>query len=65
MNQVQDKTRLTDVVSDQWPPLAHITEDMPVRDGSLALCGAKLMGIELPDAAVVCTKCIKILKGMA
>ena len=45
-----------------WPPIAHITEEVPVVEGSLALCGAKLMGIELKDAHEVCAECIKIYK---
>lgn len=45
-----------------WPPLAHMTRksDGPVREGILALCGAKLMGIDLGDprgGRSVCFKC--------
>lgn len=48
----------------QWPPVAHIERksDGPLREGKLALCGAKLMGIPLDDAAKVCAKCERILK---
>ncbi len=47
-----------------WPPLAHIERksDGPLVEGKLALCGAKLMGIKLPDAAKVCEKCIRIAR---
>lgn len=48
-----------------WPPLAHIIreEDRPVKEGTIALCGAKMMGIDLSDApasTVVCGKCAEI-----
>jgi len=46
----------------EWPPLAHLTADLPLRKGSIAFCGAKLMGIDLPDASKICTKCIKIAR---
>lgn len=51
---------------DQWPPLAHIVDkrDGAVKEGRKALCGAKLMGIELPDAAEVCQKCIRERKRL-
>jgi len=47
-----------------WPPLAHIARKPQgtVKEGDLALCGAKLMGINLPDATKVCTKCIRIAR---
>lgn len=48
---------------DQWPPLAHIYDK---RDPEKkALCGAKLMGIDLGslhNAANVCEKCVEILQ---
>lgn len=46
-----------------WPPVQHIVrnEDRPVREGTLALCGEKLMGLDLGalrDAkGEVCAKC--------
>jgi hypothetical protein len=48
----------------QWPPLAHIERksDGPLREGKLALCGAKLMGIPLDDAHKVCEECIEIAR---
>ena len=32
-----------------WPPVQHIVrnEDRPVREGTIALCGEKLMGARL------------------
>jgi len=54
--------RLDDCTMNQWPPLAHIA-DKPqgtVKEGDRALCGAKLMGINLPNAREVCGKCIEI-----
>lgn len=53
--------------SDHWPPLAHIERksDGPLVEGKLALCGAKLMGIRLPDAAKVCEKCLEVLRKEA
>ncbi len=48
---------------DQWPPVAHIIhkKDMPAKEGTIALCGAKLMGLDLGrlnDAGNVCPKCV-------
>jgi len=50
--------------SDQWPPLAHIERksDGPLKEGKLALCGAKLMGIPLDNASAICEKCIEIAR---
>jgi hypothetical protein len=50
--------------SDHWPPMAHIERksDGPLREGKLALCGAKLMGIPLDDAHKVCEECIEIAR---
>ena len=49
-----------------WPPLAHLIreEDQPVKPGTIALCGAKLMGIDLGGVsqARVCAKCVEIFK---
>jgi len=51
---------------DAWPPLAHLVwpQDRPVKKGTIALCGAKLMGIDLSGAteAQVCEKCCAIFK---
>ncbi len=48
-----------------WPPLAHIFDHSKgeVKEGDLALCGAKLMGLHLPDATEVCKKCIRIARA--
>lgn len=45
-----------------WPPLAHLVhpDNLPVRKGTIALCGARLMGVHLEDAAKVCKKCKEI-----
>lgn len=54
-----------------WPPLQHIirNEDKPAREGTIALCGAKLMGIDLGrlrDAqGEVCSKCVAEFKRLA
>lgn len=47
-----------------WPPLAHIIrkENQPAKEGDLAICGAKLMGLDLPDAKKMCKKCIEIAR---
>ena len=49
-----------------WPPVAHIVrkENRPVKEGTLAVCGAKLMGIDLKgtDVGKVCEKCVEIVK---
>ena len=58
----QTKTKLSNGTGTHWPPLAHLADKLKgtVTEGDYALCGAKLMGINLPDAAKVCQKCIKI-----
>lgn len=46
-----------------WPPVQHIVrnEDRPVKEGTLALCGEKLMGLDLgalrDGRGEVCAKC--------
>lgn len=52
----------------QWPPQAHIFKSHGVtaskpKEGDVALCGAKLMGLDLPTATKVCEECLKIAKG--
>lgn len=55
---------------DQWPPVAHLLrkEDLPARPGSIAMCGAKLMGEHLGllgnDGArfKICSKCEEIAR---
>lgn len=54
-----------------WPPVQHIVhkKDLPVREGSIALCGAKLMGLDLGrlrDAqGEVCSACLEEFKRLA
>ncbi len=49
-----------------WPPQAHLIreKDRPTKEGTIALCGAKLMGVDLKDTAVsnVCKKCAEIAR---
>lgn len=46
----------------QWPPLAHkIRPGQKLEPGTIALCGAKLMGIKLDSASKVCAKCEEIM----
>lgn len=56
----ETKTKTDSGTGNQWPPLAHLCREIPVKKGSLAICGAKLMGLDLPNATKVCTKCIEI-----
>lgn len=49
----------------QWPPVLHLVhkKDLPVKDGTIALCGEKLMGINVPGnpaTTQVCKKCAEI-----
>lgn len=48
-----------------WPPLVHIWRKTgkPVKKGDVALCGAKLMGLALPDATKVCPECMEIFRA--
>lgn len=54
-----------------WPPVQHIVHesDRPVREGTIALCGAKLMGIDLgrlrEARGEVCSKCVAEFKRRA
>jgi hypothetical protein len=49
-----------------WPPKAHIRDKRkgPLKDGALALCGAKLMGLDLEGTSVnnVCKECVEIAR---
>lgn len=51
---------------DHWPPKAHIVhkKNLPLKKGTIALCGAKMMGIDLngQDLKQVCKKCLEIAK---
>jgi len=61
------KPSMGDVPTD-WPPLQHIRDKRkgPLKEGALALCGAKLMGIDLgrlqEARGKVCDKCVEIAK---
>lgn len=54
-----------------WPPVQHIVrnEDKPVREGTLALCGEKLMGLDLGSlrnaSGEVCAKCVEAFASEA
>lgn len=64
----QTEPRLDGGVPSSWPPLQHIirNEDLPAREGSIALCGTKLMGIDLGPLVKahgkLCGKCLEVLK---
>ena len=52
-----------------WPPVAHIIhkKDQPAKEGTIALCGAKLMGLDLGrlnDAGNVCPKCVEACRAI-
>lgn len=57
----------TSEAPDCWPPLAHLVPPgipLPVKPGTKALCGARLMGIDLRDAAdcKVCERCLAVAR---
>ena len=60
---------MTDEVPPSWPPVAHIirNEDRPAKEGTIAICGTKLMGIDLGNlnnvSGKVCEKCVEVLRG--
>jgi len=60
-------TKTSDGAPPCWPPVAHIIDKRTgeLKEGKLALCGAKMMGIDLEGMAVqkVCPKCLKIARG--
>jgi hypothetical protein len=62
--QLDTKPKTSDGTGNCWPPLAHIFDQSKgaVKEGDTALCGAKLMGIDLPDATKLCKNCIEIAK---
>lgn len=49
-----------------WPPKSHIVrkEDLPAKEGTVALCGAKLMGMDLQGNTLKaqCDKCQEIMR---
>jgi hypothetical protein len=59
---------MTDEVPPSWPPIAHIirNEDRPAKEGTIAICGTKLMGIDLGRlnevSGKVCEKCTEVLR---
>lgn len=63
----ETKTEIEPTTGDVWPPLAHITiKNRPVKPGDRALCGAKLMGIDLEGMHCnqICRKCEEIARSM-
>lgn len=64
----ETKTQPTTDTPTQWPPLAHIrnTSSGPLQEGDKALCGAKLMGIDLEGmhAGRVCKECIELFRKL-
>ena len=64
MTQLDEEVK-TDTIS-QWPPKAHIVrrKDLPAKEGTIALCGAKLMGMDLNGDVTKssCEKCLEIMK---
>lgn len=54
-----------------WPPVAHMIhkKDEPVREGSIALCGVKLMGLDLGrlknHTGDICPKCVEVFLRLA
>lgn len=54
-----------------WPPVQHLVrkENLPVKEGDLTLCGAKLMGLNLGKLTEakgkVCAKCLAIFEREA
>lgn len=58
----ETQPKLDDGTITHWPPLAHIARGQDVREGHEALCGARMMGIKLPDAAEVCEECVRIFR---
>tara|TARA_R110002094_G_scaffold220250_1_gene192824 strand:+ start:53973 stop:54185 length:213 start_codon:yes stop_codon:yes gene_type:complete len=68
MSKTTTKPETTNDTLSQWPPQAHIFKShgpkaSEPKEGDLALCGAKLMGMDLKSAQVVCKKCMAIAKG--
>lgn len=62
----QTLPELTDDTLTCWPPKAHIIrkEDQPAKEGTIALCGAKLMGMDLKGNVrkAQCDKCQEIMR---
>lgn len=67
MTTTSTEPKLSDDSLTQWPPKAHIVrkKDMPVTEGTLAICGEKLMGIHLGRLTAdmkACAQCTEIAK---
>jgi hypothetical protein len=65
MTEEQVSTEVSTDAPTHWPPLAHIwrkTGSQP-KKGDVALCGAKLMGLTLPDATKVCRECVELFRA--
>jgi hypothetical protein len=62
MSKTTTKPETDDTTLSSWPPKAHIFDDRAgeLKEGQLALCGAKLMGMDLKSAQVVCKKCLQV-----
>lgn len=64
--EVETKPSVDGTVPPVWPPETHLLrkKDLPVKEGSIALCGAKLMGLDLRGTSVqnVCKKCLETRK---
>lgn len=59
-------TEVEEQTLDCWPPVIHIVDkpkNEPVVAGDIAICGAKLMGIEFEPGTVTitCEKCKEIM----
>ena len=68
MSKTATKPETTSDTLSQWPPQAHIAEvknGEVVKEGDVALCGVKLMGLDLKNIAqkAVCKECMAIAKG--
>lgn len=64
---MKTKSKLDDSVLSSWPPKAHIIrkEDEPAKKGTIALCGTKLMGMDLEGNTLKasCKECLEIMRG--
>lgn len=66
----EPKPSLGDVDS-HWPPVQHLIhkKDQPAKPGTLALCGKKLMGVDLgkfdPAKSKVCDDCRAVFERIA
>ncbi len=67
MKTLKPKPKTSDSPPISWPPKAHIIDKRggPLVEGKLALCGAKMMGIDLEGMAVtaMCAECLEIARA--